>query len=68
MQKTYYPKTNEINREWFVVDANDQNLGRLTSRIAPILIGKHKAIYTPGVDTGDFCNRGECKADPCNWQ
>lgn len=54
MQKTYYPKTNEIKREWFVVDANDQNLGRLTSQIAPILIGKHKPSYTPGVDTGDF--------------
>lgn len=54
MQKTYYPKPDEINREWHLVDANDQNLGRLASEIAKILIGKHKPIYTPGVETGDF--------------
>lgn len=54
MQKTYYPKPEDIRREWVLVDANDQNLGRLASRIAEILIGKNKPTYTPGVDTGDF--------------
>ena len=54
MQKTYYPKADEITREWFLVDANGQNLGRLASKIAPIIIGKHKPTYTPGVDGGDF--------------
>jgi len=54
VQKTYYPKQGEIEREWVLVDANDQTLGRLASRIASILIGKHKPTYTPGVDCGDF--------------
>ncbi len=54
MQKTYYPKAKEITRDWYVVDANDQNLGRLASNIAQILIGKHKPTFTPGVDVGDF--------------
>ena len=54
MYKTYYPKSGEITQEWILVDANDQNLGRLASQIASILLGKHKPTYTPGVDTGDF--------------
>ena len=54
MQKTYYPKPHEIVRSWHVVDASDQNLGRLATQIAEILIGKHKPIFTPGVDLGDF--------------
>lgn len=54
VEKTYYPKEGDITREWFVVDANDQNLGRLASQIATYLIGKHKPTFTPGVDTGDF--------------
>lgn len=53
-QKTYYPKASEIERDWYLVDANDQNLGRLATRIATVLIGKHKPSYTPGVDNGDF--------------
>ena len=44
----------EVERRWFVVDAEDVVLGRLASRVATILRGKHKAIYTPHVDTGDF--------------
>lgn len=52
MEKTYYPKTAEITQEWYLVDANDQNLGRLAARIASILLGKHKPNFTPGVDTG----------------
>lgn len=52
--KTYYPKSGEITRDWYLVDANDQNLGRLATQIASILLGKHKPEFTPGVDTGDF--------------
>jgi large subunit ribosomal protein L13 len=44
----------EVERRWFVVDAEDQVLGRLAARVATILRGKHKAIFTPHVDTGDF--------------
>jgi large subunit ribosomal protein L13 len=54
VDKTYVPKAGDINREWILVDANDQNLGRLASTIATILLGKNKPTYTPGVDTGDF--------------
>ncbi len=52
MEKTYYPKASEISQEWYVVDANDQNLGRLATKIAGVLLGKHKPNFTPGVDTG----------------
>ena len=52
--KTFSAKAHEVNHEWFVVDASDLVLGRLASKIAHILRGKHKAIYTPHVDTGDF--------------
>lgn len=54
MEKTYYPKAGEISSEWVVVDADDQNLGRLATRVASLLLGKHKPNFTPGVDTGDF--------------
>jgi large subunit ribosomal protein L13 len=54
VQKTYYPKPDEISREWVVVDADGKNLGRLASRIARILLGKDKPQFTPGVDVGDF--------------
>lgn len=54
MNKTYSPKSAEINREWFVVDANGQTLGRLAARIASVIRGKHKPMYTPHMDTGDF--------------
>ncbi len=54
MQKTYYPKADEIERKWLVVDANGQNLGRLATRIAAALIGKHKPTFTPGVEMGDY--------------
>ena len=52
--KTYVARPREITRDWFVVDASDKVLGRLASAIAHRLRGKHKAIYTPHVDTGDF--------------
>lgn len=52
--KTVLPKVNEINRTWYVVDAADQVLGRLASRVATVLMGKDKPIYTDFLDTGDF--------------
>jgi large subunit ribosomal protein L13 len=52
--RTFTAKTAEIEREWYVVDAENQTLGRLAARIAPILKGKHKPIYTPHLDCGDF--------------
>jgi large subunit ribosomal protein L13 len=54
VQKTFYPKREDIVREWFLVDANGANLGRLATRVAQLLLGKGKAEYTPGVDVGDF--------------
>ncbi|MDA8325361.1 MAG: 50S ribosomal protein L13 [Nitrospiraceae bacterium] len=52
--KTRSAKKSEIEQKWYVVDAKDLVLGRLASRIAVYLRGKHKAIFTPHVDTGDF--------------
>lgn len=52
--KTYLPKEEDIAREWFVVDATDMVLGRLAAQIAMRLRGKHKPIFTPHLDTGDF--------------
>ncbi len=54
MDKTYIPKADEITRDWILVDAMDQNLGRLAAQIASILLGKHKPNFTPGMETGDF--------------
>jgi len=54
LQKTYSPKPAEISREWFLVDATDQTLGRLASDLAHILRGKHKPTYAPHIDGGDF--------------
>ena len=53
-QKTYYPKAAEIQRDWVLVDAEGKNLGRLATRIAHVLLGKHKPTFTPGVEMGDF--------------
>ncbi|NMC72013.1 MAG: 50S ribosomal protein L13 [Myxococcales bacterium] len=52
--KTFQAKPGEIERRWYVVDASGQTLGRLASRIASVLRGKHKAGFTQHVDTGDF--------------
>lgn len=52
--KSYIAKPNEIERKWYVIDAEGKVLGRLASEIAKILSGKNKPIYTPHVDTGDF--------------
>ncbi len=52
--KSYMAKPNEIDRKWYVIDAEGKVLGRLASEVATILRGKHKPIYTPHVDTGDY--------------
>jgi large subunit ribosomal protein L13 len=52
--KTFSAKAEEVTHDWFVVDASDKTLGRLASEIAHRLRGKHKAEYTPHVDTGDY--------------
>ena len=54
VDKTYIPKAAEITQDWILVDANDQNLGRLATQVARLLLGKHKPNFTPGVDIGDF--------------
>ena len=54
MEKTYVTKAGDIEREWIVLDASGQTLGRLATRIATMLRGKHKPLYAPNLDTGDF--------------
>lgn len=54
MIKTYLPPQESLEREWYIVDATDQRLGRLASEIAQILRGKNKPVFTPHIDTGDF--------------
>ena len=54
MQKSFYPKAEDIQTEWVLVDANDQTLGRVAAKIAHYLIGKHKPTFTPGVSVGDY--------------
>ena len=51
---TFMAKKSDVKREWFVIDAEGKNLGRVASKAATILRGKHKAIYTPNVDCGDY--------------
>ncbi len=52
--KTYSLKVSEIKREWQVIDATDQVLGRLATRVARLLMGKHKPIFSPNLDVGDY--------------
>lgn len=54
MKTTFMAKPEDVNRKWFVVDAEGKTLGRLASQVAAILRGKHKPIFTPNIDTGDF--------------
>ena len=54
MRTTYMAKPGEVERKWYVVDATDVPLGRLSTVVASILRGKNKPTYTPNVDTGDF--------------
>jgi large subunit ribosomal protein L13 len=53
-RQTYLAKPGELNQQWHVIDATDLVLGRLSSKLAMILMGKHKPTYTPHTDTGDF--------------
>lgn len=52
--KTYSPKASEIQRDWYIVDAQDQTLGRISTQIASVLKGKHKPVYATHMDMGDF--------------
>jgi len=52
--KTFVAKENEVEKKWYVVDAQDKILGRLATQVAARLRGKHKPIFTPHADTGDF--------------
>lgn len=52
--KTAFAKKEDIKRDWYIADAKGQTLGRFASRLAKILMGKHKPNYTPNVDSGDF--------------
>jgi len=52
--KSYYPKAAEIDHQWLLVDANGENLGRIATKIAALLLGKHKPSFTPGVEIGYF--------------
>jgi large subunit ribosomal protein L13 len=54
MEKTYVTKPAEVERQWYVVDAEGKTLGRLASNVARVLRGKHKPIYAPSVDCGDY--------------
>ena len=54
MYKTYYPKASEIDRQWYLADADGKNLGRFAASIASVLLGKHKPTFTPGVELGDY--------------
>jgi large subunit ribosomal protein L13 len=54
MRTTYMAKPLEVERKWYVVDAAGKTLGRLSSEVATLLRGKHKPVYTPHLDTGDF--------------
>ncbi|GAA0227008.1 MULTISPECIES: 50S ribosomal protein L13 [Cryptosporangium] len=52
--RTFSPKAGDVQRQWHVIDANDVVLGRLATHVAQLLRGKHKPIFAPHVDTGDF--------------
>lgn len=54
MRTTYFAKADEVQRKWYVLDAADRPLGRVAAEAARLLLGKHKPVFTPHVDTGDF--------------
>lgn len=68
---TYMAKKREIQRKWHLIDANGKTLGRLASRVATLLRGKHKPTFTPHVDTGDFVvvvNAGKVSLTGKKWK
>ena len=70
-KKTYIAKKGEVERKWYLIDAKDKTLGRLASKIAVILMGKHKPQYTPHVDCGDFVvviNADKVKLTGAKWE
>lgn len=69
--KTYVPKEGEVKQSWYVVDATDVVLGRLSTLVARLLRGKHKPQYTPGMDVGDFVvvvNASRVKLTGNKWE
>ncbi len=69
--KTFSAKKEEVERKWYVIDAEDKVLGRLASQVASILRGKHKPIFTPHVDTGDhvvIINADKVRLTGRKWQ
>ncbi len=70
-KKTYMAKKGEVERKWYLVDAKDKTLGRLASKIAVLLMGKHKPTYTPHVDCGDFVvviNADKIRLTGAKWE
>jgi large subunit ribosomal protein L13 len=59
--KTFQPSSKVIKREWHEVDARDEVLGRLATRVTTLLMGKHKASYSPNIDSGDFVAVVNCE-------
>ena len=64
--KTWNAKPGEVDQKWYVVDAEGQTLGRIATRIATVLRGKHRPEFTPHVDTGDFVVVINFNHDNCN--
>ncbi len=60
-KNTYMAKTGEVERKWLLVDATDKPLGRLATKLATVLQGKHRPTYTPHIDTGDFVIVTNCE-------
>jgi len=61
MKKTYQPKAKEVKRDWHLIDVKDQVLGRIATKIASLLMGKHKANYSSHMDMGDFVVVTNCE-------
>ena len=69
--KTYVPKQSEITHDWYLIDAADLVLGRLSTAVATLLRGKHRPTFTPGLDTGDFVivvNADKVKMTGNKWE
>jgi large subunit ribosomal protein L13 len=65
--KTFSAKNEEVERNWYLVDATGKTLGRLATDIASRLRGKHKAVYTPHVDTGDYIVVINAEKNKSDW-
>ena len=67
MRTTFMANAQNIERKWYVIDAEGKTLGRLASEVASILRGKHKPTFTPHVDTGDHVILIKCFKNSFNW-